>query len=311
MSTFALLSVVATVLIGAGASAAAPGSARRPDRGPAVRSDELTSAELAAGDLVTQRATLGDRAADLAAARAEADRRRRSEADLTALLTGYDGTGYVDLSVTVIDRKTGQRFDYADGRQFETASVVKVDILATLLLQAQRAGRTLSAREKSLAVAMIEHSDNDAASQLWTRTHGISTAVKTFGLTGTDPDGDGDWGLTETTAADQARLVTGLADPDGPVTDADYLFDLMGNVDPDQDWGISAAARSGEVVAIKNGWLSRDTQNGRWTVNSIGRITDADTDVSIVVLSRGHVSFAAGTDMVAAVARATRTYLGW
>jgi beta-lactamase class A len=85
------------------------------------------------------------------------------------------GPGLVDvsnglsghLSVAMLDTASGKWATYGDGR-FDTASIVKVDILATLLLQAQDARRNLSAQERTYAKDMIENSDNDATSALWT-----------------------------------------------------------------------------------------------------------------------------------------------
>jgi beta-lactamase class A len=257
----------------------------------------------------------GDAASDedsIQAAQAQAEaQRQQNEAALTAALRKYDQSRYVDLAVAVVDRRTGETYSYSGQRRFETASIVKVDILATMLWQAQRAGRALTASEKSLATKMIEYSDNDAASQLWSRIGGIASTTKTFGLSATTGGSGGQWGLTTTTAEDQARLLLDLVDPDGPVDNAEYLLGLMSNVDDDQDWGISAAAQPGEEVALKNGWLSRSTQSGRWIVNSVGRINDADTDAAVIVLSRGNSTFNSGVAMVEAVSKLTRTYLAW
>ena len=60
------------------------------------------------------------------------------------------------VSVAVLDPETGQSAVYGDGA-FDSASIVKVDILAALLLQAQDAGRELTAPEKSYATAMIKN----------------------------------------------------------------------------------------------------------------------------------------------------------
>jgi beta-lactamase class A len=87
--------------------------------------------------------------------RQKAEQQQR-DAVLTAQLKGRD------IGVAILDRRTGRTYTYAGTKQFRTASIVKVDILATLLLQANRAGRSLSASEKQLASAMIERSDNDA-----------------------------------------------------------------------------------------------------------------------------------------------------
>jgi beta-lactamase class A len=240
--------------------------------------------------------------ADLVAAA----QRSQREAALSARLGQIDA-GSADVAVAVLDRRTGTGYRYSSTRQFQTASIVKVDILATLLLQARRAGRSLAAADRSLATAMIGRSDNDAASTLWRRTGGIAWSSVTFGLTSTRPGTDGDWGETMTTADDQLRLLAHLAEPAGAVPDGAYVLDLMADVATDQDWGVSAAAGAGEQTALKNGWLP---VSGRWIINSLGRITDADTDLLIVVLSRGHASFAAGVRTVEQIARLVRATVG-
>src|SRR5207248_274855 len=83
-----------------------------------------------------------------------------------------------------------------------TASVVKMDILATVLYQNQKAGRQLSATQKALATKMITASDNDAATALWNSAGGaggVATANRAFGLTQTKPNYA--WGMTTTTPA--------------------------------------------------------------------------------------------------------------
>jgi beta-lactamase class A len=240
-----------------------------------------------------------------------AQQRQQSEAALTAALERYDARRYVDLALTVVDRNTGRTFSYNGEWLFETASIVKVEILATLLLEAQHSRRPLTASEQSLATTMIEYSDNVAASALWDRTGGISLSTDAFGLTGTRPGANGRWGGATTTAEDQARLITTLASPGCPIDDSGYVFGLMRNVDDSQAWGISAAARPGETVALKNGWMPRPNDHSHWAVNSIGRITGADTDVTVVVLSRGHTSLKAGVELVEAVTKTARGYLGW
>ena len=83
----------------------------------------------------------------------------------------------------------------------------------------------------------------------------------------------------------------------------------MSTVDKAQDWGVPAAARTGEDFTVKNGWLPRSTESNRWIINSVGRITDDDTDVSIAVLSHGHTSMSGGISVVEKTAKLTRQYL--
>ncbi|MGW4750279.1 serine hydrolase, partial [Streptomyces sp. NPDC004290] len=93
---------------------------------------------------------------------------------------------------------------------YDTASIIKVDIHAALLLQAQDAGRPLDATQQALARAMIEHSDNAAANALWRQiglAPGLEAANKRLGLTSTKGGPGFLWGLTRTTASDQIRLL--------------------------------------------------------------------------------------------------------
>ncbi len=210
-----------------------------------------------------------------------------------------------EVSVAVLDLASGDSAVYGDGR-FDTASIVKVDILATLLLQAQDAGRHLTAAEKSYATAMIENSDNASASALWRtigKAAGLDTANKRFGLTDTE-GGDGMyWGLTRTTAADQLVLLQQVFGEDSELSEASraYLRELMGEIAADQQWGVSAAA-DGSAWALKNGWLPR-TATGLWDINSIGRVTVDGRDCLVAVLSHGNTTQAKGISLVEEAAR--------
>ncbi|MFJ7966898.1 serine hydrolase [Streptomyces sp. NPDC096324] len=209
-------------------------------------------------------------------------------------------------SVAVLDVASGESAAYGDAA-FDTASIVKVNILAALLLQAQDADRHLTAREKTNATAMIENSDNASATALWAsigRADGLDAANKRFGLTDTQ-GGDGElWGLTQTTASDQLTLLRQVFGDDSELSAASrsYLQGLMGEIETDQRWGVSAAG-DGSRWALKNGWLARST-TGLWDINSIGRIS-ADGHVFLVAtLSNGNSTQAKGISLVEAVSKA-------
>jgi hypothetical protein len=211
-----------------------------------------------------------------------------------------------DVSVAVLDLDSGASASYGDGT-FDTASIVKVDILATLLLQAQDADRRLTAGERTYATAMIENSDNDSASVLWRiigQADGLDAANERLGLTGTE-GGDGMlWGLTRTTAADQLTLLRQVFGDDSKLSETSrtYLRGLMGQIAADQHWGVSAAA-DGSEWALKNGWLPRST-TGLWDINSIGRVTADGRAFLVAVLSNGNSTKAKGISLVEAAARA-------
>ncbi len=210
------------------------------------------------------------------------------------------------LSLAVFDTTSGESAVYGDG-PYATASIVKADILAALLLAAQDAGRSLTAEERTRTDAMIRLSDNDAATALFTAiggADGLDAANARLGLSETS--GDAAWGLTRTTARDQVALLQALFGKDSVLTEASrsYAAGLMERIAADQDWGVSAA---GADWALKNGWMPR-TATGLWDVNSIGRVTVGSRVVLIAVLSAGHTTKDAGVALVeAAVLAAVRT----
>ncbi|MEV6511996.1 serine hydrolase [Streptomyces sp. NPDC051642] len=229
------------------------------------------------------------------------------DALLAKAMTSVTPAGDQKVSVAVLDLTSGESATYGSAT-FDTASIVKVDILATLLLQAQDAGRQLTATEKSYATTMIQNSDNDSATALWNiigTADGLGAANKTFGLTGTTGGAGPLWGLTQTTAADQLTLLQQVFGDDSKLSSASrsYIQGLMKQIEADQQWGVSAAA-DGSKWALKNGWLARST-TGLWDVNSIGRVTGKDGDAYLVaVLSKGSTTQTKGISLIEAAAKA-------
>lgn len=238
------------------------------------------------------------------------ERAKRTKA-LDSALKKY-ATSVPEFSVAVLDKKTGARYSFRGTEKYETASVVKVQVLACLLLTAQDNDREVTANELALAKRMIRLSDNDATTALFRqlgRQSGISKCNKRLGLTQTTVNSA--WGLTRTTVDDQVKLLAKLVDKNGPL-DADsrkLAYTLMNTVEETQDWGVPAAAKTGEAYTVKDGWLPRSTENNRWIINSVGRITGDDADVSIAVLSHGHASMSGGIAVVEKATKLTRQYL--
>jgi beta-lactamase class A len=205
------------------------------------------------------------------------------------------------VGAAVEDLRTGKTFVYHPGFRFQTASIVKVDILETLLRQRQNNGG-LSASEHAIAQGMIENSDNNDATALWNDVGGAA-AVAAYdvaaGLKDTTPNFA--WGLTETTAPDQVKLLDQLVTPDGLLTRAsqNYALYLMSHVESDQAWGISGGVPAGAEIAIKNGWLPF---GAGWHVNSIGRVKGDGRHYLIAVLTDDNGSEAYGIDTIEHVA---------
>ncbi|MER7891958.1 serine hydrolase [Micromonospora sp. NPDC094482] len=224
-------------------------------------------------------------------------------------VTAYlERVGNGQVAVAVKDRRSDVALTVGATR-FQTASIVKVDILAALLLRAQQQNQGITDTDRRNAKKMITASDNVATTALYRRIgrkSGLTSANRTFGMKETTPAAS--WGMTTTTAADQIRLLTSLTDEDGPLDEdgRTYLFDLMGQVEEDQDWGVPAAAGAQTTeVYVKNGWDTVTADGGLWQVNTIGRLVEPGHDWLVAVLSNHHRTQAAGIRMIEAVARYT------
>jgi hypothetical protein len=250
-----------------------------------------------------------------------------ARAALARELSPLDAAAEVRLAVTVLDPLSGRSLSYGSGH-FDTASVVKVDVVAALLLRAQDEGRGLTARERELAAEAIRISDNDATHELWKLiggAPGLDAANARLGLSETAGGGDGHWGLTQTTTADQIALLRAVFGTDSPLSagSRETLQKLMGSVVEGQRWGISAASALNATVpaapgpdgadievpdaaasdtALKNGWLPR-SHTKLWNINSIGRVSVHGRQYLVAVLSAGHQTKENGIEAAETAAR--------
>ena len=214
------------------------------------------------------------------------------------------------VSASVLNLTDGTSYNYRPGQLGVTASIVKVEILGTLLSQAQAAHRPLTAQQRSLATSMIEFSNNSSATALWNQVGGapaVAAFDRSVGMTSTMPATA--WGLTTTTAADQVTLIAHLVEPNHVLSSnsRNSALGLMERVTPSQAWGVSAGTAPGSTVALKNGWLP--VGNG-WTVNSIGWIDGAGRNYVLAVLSAGEPSESYGITSIQMVARDAWSALG-
>jgi len=240
----------------------------------------------------------------------------RSAADAVSQAVRRLGvTGEVSVAVAGEDGGGVTSYDSSDDNHYDTASIVKVDILASLLLRDQRAHTRLTSYQRSLATEMIERSDNDAATALYAavgETSGLAAENPRLGLHHTT-GGPGElWGLTQTTVRDQIALLRAVFTDDSPLSAGSrtYLSGLMRSVTDGQRWGVSAADSDASGFALKNGWLQR-TATGRWDINSIGAVTYDGHRLLVAVLSSGQRTEQGGIDQVQDVARAAaRAYAG-
>lgn len=214
-----------------------------------------------------------------------------------AVVTATAGRDAV-VDVAVEDLTKGETAEVGAGVPVRAASLTKL-----LILRALAAGRPLSETERRDAVAMIERSDNNAATRLWRAAGGdaaLSAVVAAARMTHTIrvPVLLFPWDGWVTTAADQLRLLHTIAT--GRDTGSGLLRSLMAQVSADQAWG-AGSVPGGSQVIVKNGWLP---VSGQWVVNTDGCMRIAGDAVCVAVTSSGSPTMAAGVATVDAVARA-------
>jgi hypothetical protein len=234
-----------------------------------------------------------------------------AHADPLSGAAAYVADRYGTVLAAVYDVKTGQTWQLGTGSAQDEASVVKLDVLETLL--AQQDGGPLTSQDQALAQSMIEDSDNNAATSLWYDAggaEGIGAYNGKAGLTGTTPSQCvtcagfpwPGWGLTTTVPQDQLTLLKQLVVP-GPrpllsAAQRSYALSLMENVTADQAWGVSGGVPAGVTVALKNGWLPLNDANTDWQVNSVGWISGDGRDYLAAVLSTGNPDEQYGIDTI-------------
>ncbi|MFC8147566.1 serine hydrolase [Streptomyces paradoxus] len=221
--------------------------------------------------------------------------------DITAALATRKGT----VAVGLYDRSTNTTCTLRASSAYDSASVVKVTVLATLLWDAKKTNRYLTDRENTLAKAMITKSDNAATSTLWKQLGmtKIKNFLKAAGMTQTKPGANGYWGLTQITVTDEQKLLKLLTAKNAVLSDNSraYIVKLMGQVVSSQRWGTPYGVPSGVTVAVKNGWLQRST-NG-WRVHSVGAFKGGGHDYVMTVLTHGNSTMNYGIATIQAVAK--------
>jgi hypothetical protein len=216
-------------------------------------------------------------------------------------LSAYISSRLGRATAAVFDIRSGRTWLFRSGDLQATASIVKVDILATLLAREKSSGALPPPDVRTTAAEMIEESDNEAATDLWESVGGhsvIEAFDRKLGMDHTFPSTCLDcpgfawpgWGLTTTSAADQVTLLRDLVFPDRwlSVAQQQWALGLMAHVVPAERWGISNVVPAGVPVALKNGWVP--LPSGLWQIDSIGWVDGGGRDYIAAVLSTGNPS---------------------
>ncbi|OIJ90519.1 serine hydrolase [Streptomyces monashensis] len=221
--------------------------------------------------------------------------------DITAALANRKGT----VALGVYDRGTNTTCTLRATSSYDSASTVKVTVLATLLWDAKKHNRYLTSTETKLATAMITKSDNAATSTLWkqlglTKIKGFLSAA---GMTKTVPGTGGYWGLTQENVTDEQKLLKLVTAKNSVLSDNSraYILKLMGEVISAQRWGTPAGAPATVAVHVKNGWLQRATHG--WRVHSLGTFDGAGHDYMMSVLTQDNATMDYGVTTIQNVAK--------
>jgi beta-lactamase class A len=179
-----------------------------------------------------------------------------SGSPFTPRLDAYLQTLPEVITAAVEDLNTGRTYTYDPGPALALASTFKVEILGTLLSEAQAAGRGLTAFEQSLAAPMIEISDNAAGQALFDYVGGapaIQAWDDAIGMTDTTVFQN--WGISTTTPVDQLTLLNTFVTPNRflNASSRSYGLYLLGHVELSQIFGVNVGPPPGSVMAAKTG----------------------------------------------------------
>ncbi len=197
-----------------------------------------------------------------------------------------------NVGVVVYDFTRQRYYTYNMDGRFIMGSSMKVAIMLTFLNMTEREGREPTDDETCLLTAMIEHSDNNAASAFFFGypyalcgddfepiggAQGVTHFMNQIGISGLDPDQDA-WGYSTVSPLVMVHLLTSLQD--GKVLtqqDRALALNLMENIESDQQVGVGDTAPPGATVAMKDGWLQAEgpdgPETGPWAMNSSGIVT--------------------------------------
>jgi hypothetical protein len=212
-------------------------------------------------------------------------------------VTGYLAQRADDVTMAVYDANTGATWDLHPGQVQVTASIVKVDVMAAALAADQSSGG-IPPQQAALMAPMIEVSDNNAATAMWSiigGAAGLGAFDRVLGLQSTTPypgpitATNLGWAYSTTSADDMVRVVSTFAFPNAILSDPSraYGLSLMHSVEASQVWGVPTGAPAGSV-AVKTGFIT--PAPGDAQVNSIGYVSGAGRNYVFAILTYGNPS---------------------
>ena len=210
------------------------------------------------------------------------------------------------FTAAVHDHRTGCPYHLNASLEITTASVIKAQVLAGILLAAQESDGQVSKSEAADIELMMHYSHNrPPTSRLYVQV-GSATGMEAldgrFGIVGTSHTA---WyGRTLSTAEDRTRLVEQLLVGGGPLNEqsVQVAWEWMSGVSPAQSWGVTAGLPAAYEAALKNGFYPMS--GAGWRVGTTGVVRDPDGGTyAMTVMTDNNPSESAGIGLVEQIAR--------
>jgi Beta-lactamase enzyme family len=207
---------------------------------------------------------------------------------------GRDGL----ISFAVVDSR-GQMHGRSADRPYVSASVVKALLLASELRRLENAGAPLDESTRTLLTQMITYSDNAAADAIYARVGdaGLYEVAERTGMHNFTVSGY--WANAQITAGDIAHFMWKL-DQAVPAGKREFGLSVLGQIVPEQSWGIPGAVVRNWKVRFKGGW--RSTELGQ-LVHQAAELRHPDgSRMAVAVLTDAQPTQAYGIETVRGVA---------
>lgn len=214
-----------------------------------------------------------------------------------------------DIEISVAIRDIDHTLAYNATALHDTASIIKMEILA-MLLDDYDSVEDIPEYQMNLARDMISSSDNNSTDELlfhFLDGHdALEAAHEEYGLENTERGST--WGTTQTTALDQLQMLDVLLESEHFEDDqVELARELLGDMAEEHSWGVSAAAYDVEHVWMKNGWDTRTDLDDNWVVNSVGMLkSESSAPTSIAILTSGFSDQEEAQDIIEELAEAAR-----
>jgi hypothetical protein len=216
------------------------------------------------------------------------------------------------MGIALLTSEHGLLADHDANEPFVLASVSKVYILTAYLDLIAQGGRRPTETDMALMQDMIQWSDNDSASTLWTRLGGPEGLADFLRSRGLDPiwpvEEDAAWGTLAASPRQVADLLWNLMlgqllDPES----TQIAVAFLSKVDDEQRWGVSAGLNEPASTAfLKNGWYPEPEG---WRLNSAGLVVMPEAEYVLVVLSDSSPTMEEGIERIEQVSRLINGYM--